>query len=92
MGQKKGLVVKKEGLWVKKEGLEVRKEWLRVKKEWLWVKNKRSRVKLNCCGCQKKRDGEIIGSHGQHRYSDEEERDAEGERIRFLSVERARGV
>ena len=37
-------------------------------------------------------DGEIVGSHGQHRYSDEEERDAEGERIRFLSVERARGV
>ena len=54
--------------------------------------NKRLRVKLNCCGGQKKRDDEIIGSHGQHRYSDEEERDAEGERIRFLSVERARGV
>ena len=90
-GQKKRVGGQKRRVVGQKEGLAVRKEWLRVKKQWLWVKNKRSRVKLNCCGGQKKRDDEIIGSHGQHRYSDEEERDAEGERIRFLSVERARG-
>ena len=40
----------------------------------------------------RKKDCESIGSHGQDRRSDEEERDAEGEIICFLSVERARVV
>ena len=44
------------------------------------------------CGGQKKRACQSFGSHGQRRHSDEEERDAEGERICFLSVERTRGV
>ena len=98
--RKEGLRVRKDVLWVRKEGrggqksrvagvrkkgLWVRKEGLRVRKDGLWVRKEG-------CGGQKKWDCESIGSHGQHRHSDEEERDAEGERICFLSVERARGV
>ena len=79
VGQKRRVAgVRKKGLWIRKEGLWVRKDVLWVRKEE--------------CGGQKKRDCESIVSHGQHRHSDEEERDAEGERICFLSVERARGV
>ena len=79
MGQKRRVVGQK------RRAAGVRKEGLWVRKDVLWVRKEE-------CGGQKKWDCESIVSHGQHRHSDEEERDAEGERICFLSVERARGV
>ena len=68
MGQKRRVVgQKRRAAGVRKKGLWVRKEGLRVRKDVLWVR-KEGR------GGQKKRDCESIGSHGQHRHSDEEER------------------